>query len=142
MRNAGLVGLLIVAGLPFLGHVLRQRPEERCTLDGVAIEPLYRVRILDQRGESHAFCCVTCAELWWQQHHEEVNVVFVTDESTGDAIAAASATFVRSLVITTPPTQNRIHAFRLRADAERHLAAAGGTLLEGRERPFHDGPDR
>jgi hypothetical protein len=137
---AGLVGLLVVSGLPLLGHWLRRQPEARCALDGVALSPLYRVRILDQRGTSHAFCCVVCAELWCRRHPGEAQAIYVTDEATGEEVEAASAYFVRSLVVTTPPTQNRIHTFRSRADAERHADAAGGTLLDGAERPFGGGP--
>jgi nitrous oxide reductase accessory protein NosL len=44
---------------------------------------------------------------------------------------------VRSSVVTTPATANRVHAFRSRADAEKHADKHGGTVLSEAEMPFH-----
>lgn len=57
-------------------------------------------------------------------------------ERTGREIDAASAWYVRSLVVTTPTTGNRIHVFRTFQDARNHAAKSRGTLLRGQARPF------
>ena len=132
----GLIGLLLAAALPGIGHLARRVPAGRCALDGVAIEPLYRVRVEDDQGRDHEFCCIHCAELWLGRQQAKPRAVYVTDEAGGREIDAPSAYFVRSAVDTTPTVGNRVHAFARRADAERHAAAARGRLLSDAERPF------
>jgi hypothetical protein len=136
---AGGVGLLLAVALPVIGPLARKAPADRCALDGVAIEPRYRVRVRDG-GRDSEFCCVHCAELWLGRQAPASRAVFVMDEAGGREIDATSAWFVRSAVVTTPTTGNRIHAFATRADAERHAESARGRLLTGAERPFA-GPD-
>jgi len=62
--------------------------------------------------------------------------VRVTDEASGKLIDAGDAHYVRSSVVTNPATGNRVHAFRNRADAEKHADIHGGTVLSESERPF------
>jgi hypothetical protein len=133
---AGLLGLLVVVGLPLAGHWARRPPERRCALDGGPLEPHYRVRVVDAEGSACEFCCIRCAEIWLGRQRQPPQAVYVTDEASGQEVEVASAYFVRSLVVTTPTTGNRIHAFRHRADAEKHAAAFGGRVLQGPERPF------
>ena len=59
-----------------------------------------------------------------------------SDEVSGEPVDARSAHYVRSDVVTTPATGNRVHVFRRRVDAERHAALFAGTVLTGAERPF------
>jgi hypothetical protein len=134
--RTALVALLAVAALPVLGHWLRRPPGERCALDGVGVEPLFRVRVLDGRGRWAQFCCVRCAEVWLRRQGERPAGVHVTDEASGEEVDAAAAWFVRSRVVTNPVTGNRVHAFRDPDDARRHAEACGGVLLSGAERPF------
>ena len=136
---AGGAGLLLAVALPVIGHLARRAPAGRCALDGVAIEPRYRVRVRED-GRDYEFCCVHCAELWLGRQAPRSRTVFVTDEAGGREIDAASAWFIRSAVVTTPTTGNRVHAFATRADAERHAESAHGRLLTGPDRPFA-GPD-
>jgi hypothetical protein len=131
-----LAGLAVVLGLPALGHWLRARGEPGCALDGVKIEPAYRVEVLDGQGRTRAFCCVRCAQIWLRRQPGRPRAVTVTDEASGQTIDAAAACYVRSGVVTTPTTGNRVHAFRDRADAERHAALFGGTALPPEEGPF------
>jgi hypothetical protein len=131
-----LVGLVIVAGVPLAGKWARRRSDPCCDFDGLRIEPLYRVRVVDRSGGSHDFCCVRCADLWLARHGEEPAAVYVMDEADGGEIDARSATFVRSTAVTNPITGNRVHAFRDRTAAEEHVAAFGGEVLTGAERPF------
>jgi hypothetical protein len=129
-----LVGLAVIVGLPLVGWWARQDAVPRCALDGLDIEPRYRVRVTDDAG-SYEFCCTRCAEQWLARHPGPA-AVFVTDEAGGDEIDARAATFVRSPVITNRVTGNRVHAFRNRADAEAHARQFGGWVLRDGERPF------
>jgi hypothetical protein len=133
-----LVGLCLVVGLPLIGHYARQPGEPACALDGVKIDPLYQIEVIDRAGCSHSFCCPHCAELWLQRQPAPPKAVTVVDEMSGEKIAAQDAFFVRSFVLTSPATGNRIHCFRHRAEAEEHAATHAGTVLAGSERPFLD----
>jgi hypothetical protein len=134
-----LAAVLVVAGLPLLGKWARRHQPPRCELDGLSIEPPYRVRVVDQAGRSHAFCCVRCARRWLARQEGRPRAVYVTDENDGTEVEARSATFVRSSVVTPPPiTGNRVHAFRDRGAAEEHVRTYGGRVLTDVDRPFED----
>jgi hypothetical protein len=122
--------------LPFVGTWLRQTPGEHCALDGASLVPCYRVCVQDAAGRTRDFCCLRCAEMWVERQSAPVWAIRVTDEATGDQFAAADAHYVRSRIVTTPTTGNRIHVFRDRKDAERHALTWSGTILTGSERPF------
>ena len=133
-KSWGLVACLtLAAALPLCGHWLRGPRGPACALDGLAIDPTYRVLVTDQRGE-HAFCSPRCAQLWIGKQTQPPIAVHVTDEVSGDLLDAASAWYVRSPVVTVPATGNRLHVFRARADAVRHVRQYGGTMLD--EEPF------
>jgi hypothetical protein len=139
MRKApwvSLVGLLVVVGLPVVGNWARHRAAGSCALDGMAIDPAYRVGVVDARGRPHAFCCLRCAQLWKERASAEPRSITVTDEVSGQGIDAAAAWYVRSSVVTNPTTQNRIHVFRTREDAEKHAATFGGFVLPESKNPF------
>lgn len=140
MRSASrgwvVLGLqVVVVSLAVAGVELRRSGPGRCSLDGAPIEPLYRVRLVDQDGRDHRFCCVRCAQIWMASSAEPA-AVFVTDEASGVEIPASVAWYVRSSVITQQSTRNRIHCFKDRGDAERHSGSARGRLLDGGDRPF------
>jgi hypothetical protein len=130
------LGLVVVVGLPVLAHWLRREAAGGCALDGVPIDPAYRVEVVDAEGHTHAFCCPACARMWLRGQPASPRAVTVTDEATGRKIDAAAAHYVRSSVVTTPTTGNRIHVFASRADAERHAAAFAGAVLPDSERPL------
>ena len=132
----GLIGLLLAAALPGIGHLARRVPAGRCALDGVAIEPLYRVRVVDGAGGSHIFCGIRCARRWIDRQGERPRTVYVTDEAGGAEVDAGSAFFVQSGVLTNPITGNHIHVFRDRERAEEHARSFRGVLLTGANRPF------
>jgi len=123
-------------GLALVGSWARHGALGTCALDGAAIEPLYQVRVVDKEGHSHAFCCIRCAELWLAARDASPKTIFVTDEASGQEVNADEAFFVRSSVLTRATTQNRIHAFKHRADAERHATTALGMVLNGGDQPF------
>ncbi len=132
-----LVGLLVIVGLPVAGYLARRTDGPRCALDGTALNPLYAVEIVDHQGARHEFCCLRCAEIWLSHQREAVQKIIVTDETSGDKMDATAAWYVRSAVVTTPTTGNRIHSFRTRAEAEKHAAACSGVVLPDDEKPFH-----
>jgi hypothetical protein len=125
-------------GLPVVGRLARQRVGDRCAIDGVAIEPIYRVRIVDRGNRSHEFCCLKCALLWQSAHEAESSAVFVTDETGGKEVLSRQAYFAVSTVVTMPTTLNRIHAFAEETDAQKHAQTFGGRVLNGADRPFHE----
>jgi hypothetical protein len=131
-----IAGLMLVVGLPLAGWWARRQAPPRCSLDGLAIEPLYRVRVVDQEGGSHLFCCVRCAVRWLSRQPERPAGIYVTDEVSREEIDAASACFVESAVVTNPVTGNRTHVFRSQADAEEHARLYAGWHVTGTERPF------
>jgi len=128
--------LVVVTGLALVGSWARHGALGTCALDGAEIEPLYQVRVVDEEGQSHAFCCIICAKLWLDKRHTSPQAILVTDEASGQEVDADEAFFVRSSVVTRATTQNRIHAFKHRADAERHATTALGMVLTDAARPF------
>ncbi|HKI36434.1 MAG TPA: hypothetical protein VKA46_31540 [Gemmataceae bacterium] len=133
---SALVGLVVVVSLAMVAHWARRDPGTGCALDGMKIDPVYRVEVVDGGGGRHAFCCPTCARLWLKQQPIPPATITVTDEASGEATDAATAHYVRSPVVTTPSTGNRIHVFRSRDDAEKHANTFGGIVLPESEYPF------
>ncbi len=140
MRSAALAfaaGLTIVGVLPFVLRPLRVDGTDRCALNGVAIDPRYAVRVLDEAtGVSQRFCCPSCAETWAALDPSKPRRAFVVDEDTGAEIDAWDAWFVRSRVVAVPATDSRVHSFATEAAARRHAEEFRGTALEGPERPL------
>jgi hypothetical protein len=132
---AALLGVALIVALPVTADWLQPSSGPRCDLDGVAVDPAYQVRIMDGEGRERRFCCIRCAELWLKHQGHAPREIWVTDEVSGQEIDARSAWFTRSLVITNPVTGNRIHAFRSRPDAEKHVQTSGTLLVDG-ETPF------
>jgi hypothetical protein len=131
-----LVGLGVAALLPVVGHALRGNHSRGCAWDGLPLEPIYRVRIIERPGATREFCSVRCAELWLRQCGCRPSRILVTDEAGGGELDASAARYVRSTVPTNPVTGNRVHVFRTEEAASRHAAAARGRSLAGAERPF------
>jgi hypothetical protein len=132
----GLLGLAVVVGLPLAGHWARRHARSGCALDGLPIKADYQVDVEDSQGRTWSFCCLRCADLWLRQQKEAPRAILVTDEASGARIDARDAYFVRSMIVTMPPTGNRIHVFRTEVDARRHAEESFGTVLVGSERPF------
>jgi hypothetical protein len=132
----GAIGLLVVAFLPVAADWLRGRAENACALDGMTVDPRLRVRVVNADGNQFQFCALTCAELWLEVSGVHPRAIYVTDEATGDELGARSAYYVRSRVMTHPPTRERRHVFRYKADAQTHAEAFHGRLLTGSQRPF------
>lgn len=128
-RTVLLIGLCVAIGLPLVGTWARRQPRDRCALDGADIDPIYRVRVLNDGGGSRSFCCVVCAELWLKHAGGKAALIRVTDEASGEEVDARDAVFVRSSVVTRAATGNRIHTFRHKSDAERHVDRFGGKVL-------------
>jgi len=134
--TAALIVLALAVLLPVIGTWVRRIPQSRCALDGAEIEPSYRVRIDDAEGRTHLFCCIRCCEMWLAQQAALPRRIWVTDESSGEEIDARLAVFVRSVVVTSPTTGDRIHAFKDRLQAERHAKSCWGAVLSDKDKPF------
>jgi hypothetical protein len=132
-----LLGLAVVLGLPVAGWLSRRNAAPGCSLDGLPIDPAYRVEVADADGRTYAFCCPRCAAIWMSRRAEPPQAVTVTDEAAGGPVDAAAAWYVRSSVVTVTATGNRVHAFRDRADAERHAERFLGTVLPPQDTPSH-----
>ena len=128
--------MIIVAVVPFAAHWIRGDAEERCAWDGLAVEPVYRVRIVEEPGITYTFCCLQCAERWLDRRNVKPLDIIVTDETSGTELKAPVANYVRSTVATNTITGNRLHVFRTAEDAMKHAEAANGRRLLGAERPF------
>jgi hypothetical protein len=134
--TVALAGLFLSVGLPLLGHwARRDASSPHCALDGRKIGRTFRVRIVEEDGQSLEFCCIQCAQTWLQRRPAEPKAILVTDESSGEEIDAGAAFFVRSLV-QDPTTGSRIHVFRTGEEATRHAARFHGAVLSGREVPL------
>lgn len=133
--------MTLIAALPFVAHRLRSGGEERCAWDGLEIEPIYRVRIVEGPGITYTFCCLQCAELWLERRAVTPDGIRVTDEAGGSEIDATAANYVRSTIPTNAITGNRVHVFRSSQDAQKHAEAANGRRLLGAERPFSNMTD-
>ena len=130
--------ILLIVGLPVLGHFARQKDGHRCALDGVEVEPIYRVVIVDRDKRSYEFCCIKCAQWWLASRPQKPWIVFVTDESSGQEIPSKDGHFVRSTIITEPITGNAIHVFADPRDAQKHADNFWGTVLQSPNRPFQE----
>ena len=127
---------MLAFAVPIAGSWLRNGRKDRCALDGCAIEPAFQVLLMAEREKSYRFCCVNCAEIWFERSAIEPQGIIVTDEVTGKQIDAAIAHFVRSSVVSVPTSGSCIHVFANAADAEQHAETCQGTVLSESERPF------
>ncbi len=129
----GAAALLAIAALPLVAERLRA-PVERCEMDGVALAPSFRVRVLGEDGEAHAFCGVTCAQAYVERRGVEPREILVM--AGGREIDADTAWFVRTVANRSNGAPDGLRVFAARDDALRHVAAYGGTVLAGADRPF------
>lgn len=133
----GCGSLLVITMLPLIRTFTREPiGENRCSLDGLPIEPQFRVRIVGNKHGSYHFCSLNCAEWWFSAMGEEPLAIYVTDEPTAEEIEISAAIFVRSQVVVHAGTKDCRHVFRNSADAMSHAAAYHGRILVGGRRPF------
>jgi len=130
--------LACIAALPVLADAMR-RAANGCALDGVAVDRASAARVAGLDGRARSFCSVRCAERWTARNG--AGSVRVIDAPSGREIDARSAWFVRSAAAWGDGARDSIRAFARRGDAERHVRAYGGRLLEGAERPFGTRPE-
>jgi hypothetical protein len=129
------LALLALAALPLVAERLRA-PVERCEMNGVALDPAFRVRVTEPHGAAHGFCGVSCAEAWIARSGAEVAAVRVTDAVTGAEVDGTEAWFVRTVRNVSDGAPDAIRVFARKDDALRHASAHGGHVLVGAERPF------
>lgn len=136
--SSGIAGLVCVGLLPVAAHWIRGDREARCAWDGLALERIYVVRIIEGPESVFSFCCVRCAEQWLSQRRNMSVTILVTDEASGEEIEASAAHYVRSTVVTNSVTGNRCHVFGNVQDAQKHAKAASGQLLTTTKQPFRE----
>jgi hypothetical protein len=135
----GWLCVLLLALLPLARRwTLDTADRQRCSFDGLAIDPRHRVRLeLDHdRESSHWFCSLGCAEGWVRASRSSPTAICVTDEPTGDEIDLRQATVVQSRIVVHAGTGDRRHVFRSTEAAASHAAQFQGRILTGERRPF------
>jgi hypothetical protein len=108
-------------------ELVRGSHPDRCSFDGVSIDRVHRVDLMEDGMVRASFCSVACALAWpklpasryWQ----------VRDEMSGEPIDASRACFVLSRVVTVATRGERIHVFRQWTDAMNHCAQFGGARI-------------
>jgi len=129
-----LLALAAVAALPVVADRLRSGGET-CALDGVAVHPGFRVRVVPAKGPARHFCGVRCAEAWLGRSGADARAILVTDCASGREIDAREAWYLETAV-GVDGAPDLVRVFARRVDAERHLRARGGVMLIGSRRPF------
>jgi len=122
--------IFLIISLTFGCSRERKPIDDRCDYDGVKIEPLYGVYFILQDGTEKKFCSIVCASMSFLELKKKVKEVLVVDEVSGKKISASQAFFVGSEVVTVPHNKNRIHVFKNREDAMRHLEKFKGSWVQ------------
>ena len=132
MRRLSFIGALVIATTisALVAHSRHVQTFARCSLDGSKIDPLYEVTIIQKDRSSSKFSCVLSAQIWLRENSDQIFSIQVTDEITGEKIAAEDAYYVASELITTPHTGNMIHVFARKAAAELHARQFKGKLVK------------
>ena len=127
------LALALIGALPLAAERLRPRAE-RCAMDGVLVQPAFRVRVVEALGSERTFCGVACAQSWIG--HEGAAPARVLVPAHGREIDARDAWFVETALNRSDGAPDGIRVFDGRDEALRHAEAHGGTLLSGADRPF------
>lgn len=130
--------LVVSAALPAVAAMLRPARAEGCARDGVALDGLFAVRIERGEGAAATFCSVRCADAWLRTAADGAPrpVVAVRDEVSRAWLPLDAAVLVRSTIVASKATGERIHAFESLPAAEAHVKAYGGVVLSGADRPL------
>jgi len=130
-RSHFITALIIAVSISTLVVVFQNRSSSlKCSLDGVRIDPLYEVTIIQEGETSYSFSCILSAQIWLMEKSEPLSSIWVTDEMTGEKIKAELAYYVESDTITTPHTGNRIHVFAKKTEAESHAQEFKGKIVK------------
>jgi len=122
--------IFLIISLTFGCSGEKKSIDDRCDYDGVKIEPLYGVYFILQDGTEKKFCSIVCASMSFLELKKKVKEVLVVDEVSGKKLSASQAFFVGSEVVTVPHNKNRIHVFKNREDAMRHLEKFKGSWVQ------------
>jgi hypothetical protein len=138
-RIPTLLALCALAALPVVADRLRTG-RDACPTDGAAVDPAFRVRVIDGEGAARAFCGVRCAAAWLARHPTAARRVLVTDCATGREIDGGAAFYVKTFGPVPEGAPDGIRVFEAEQAALEHARAHGGKVLDGAMRPF--GPPR
>lgn len=137
-RRIAAAFVVLALALPALAAALRPSREAACARDGVPVDGLFAVRIEREPAAAETFCSVRCADAWLRAAPGAAvpPVVSVRDEASRAWVPLGAAFLVRSTIVASKATGERIHAFDSLEAAEAHVKAYGGVLLTGADRPF------
>ena len=117
---------------------LCKRSDEQCLVDGNDIIPVTRVEIEVPGGGKKIFCSVCCARTWLDRNPEVVSKLhdssaglIVVDEVSGIPIDGSLAYWIASDQYSRLENKCRIHVFKEKADASRHLRNFHGREMVG-----------
>jgi hypothetical protein len=126
-------GLAVLAALPLL--VPRRPRSDPCSCSDPATSG-HLVEVAVSGAGVRRFEGVECAARWLETSGARPKRIFVTDEVGRVRLDATDAWFVESPVVAVAATDDHVHVFARREDAERHADAYRGRVLVEGERPF------
>ena len=130
-RSRFIAALIIATSISFFVAILQKHSlSQKCSLDGIRIDPLYEVTVIRKNEAPHNFSCILSAQIWLTENAELPSSIWVTDEVTGKKIRAELAYYVESDVTTTPHMGNRIHAFAVEKAAKLHAWQHKGKFVK------------
>ncbi len=129
---------LLVLALLAVTATLWQQPGQQCIVDGNDIIPITRVEIAEQDGSDNVFCSVCCARVWLDAHPGAARELAagkagltVVDEVSGLPIDGTLAYWIQSSQFSRRENKCRIHVFRKKQDASKHLHNYQGEEMIG-----------
>lgn len=138
-RRTLLIGLGLALLLPIGSETMfyLHSTSDRCFLDRIPIQPVYRVTVTLESGRSLAFGSPRCTLTYLERNPATGKVdVVLTDEVTGRPLPARKAFLVKSKVETSRQDHNHIHVFADEVEARRHALLYEGRLLDAIFAPY------
>ncbi|MCK5196318.1 MAG: TlpA family protein disulfide reductase [Desulfobulbaceae bacterium] len=110
-----------------------QQPNEQCVVDGTGIVPISRVEIIRTDGKKEIFCSLCCAKTWIDNHKQVALALqngkarlTVVDEISGTPVDSSLAYWVESDQFSRQENRCRVHVFKEKKDASRHVRKFNG----------------
>ncbi len=132
--------LLFICLLALIALAARrwQRPRETCAYDGTSVQPITRVELTMADKKKLVFCSTCCAHAWLRHHPDFAKKLdqgqgslLVVDEVSGQQLDSSLAYWVESDLFSRPENRCRVHVFKDKEAAARHLLAHHGRERRG-----------
>lgn len=111
----------------------QQQPSEQCVVDGTGIVPISRVEIIHSAGRKEIFCSLCCAKTWIDNHEQiafdlknNKATLTVVDEISGTPMDSTLAYWIESDQFSRHENRCRVHVFKEKKDASRHIKKYNG----------------